>query len=304
MKRRIFVRNASLGGAAIVLAPQLTVCDKISDLQSYGSTLRDRLWMWGHEPETIIGIDNVPKGENISMADAIRFMGIPNVCVISYLDKPEPPFDKYIKQFRNTKRVAWSLISGPAKKYSYEQQKQEAFRLLKKMQNLVSFYLDDYFVDNAVPSTQGGISPANMTLEQICSLRNEILELKQKPELSMVLYSHQLHPGIKPHIDCCDVVSLWTWWANDLAILNENFKKYREIIPDKPTLLGVYMWDFGNRKPISVKSMKLQLDFALKKLQQRQIDGMIFHCTPLCGLDLEAVHYSRQWIAEHGNERI
>ena len=298
------MKNASLGATAIALAPQLSVCNENSGSWSYRPTLRDRLWMWGHEPETIIGIDNIPNGKYINMADAISSMGIPNVCVISYLDKPEPPFDEYIKQFRNTKRVAWSLISGPAKKYSYEQQKQEAFSLLEKMPNLVSFYLDDYFVGNAIPSAQGGISPANMTLKQICSLKNEMRELKQKPELSMVLYSHQLHPEIKPHVDYCDVVSFWTWWANDLAILEENFKKYREIIPDKKTLLGIYMWDFGNRKPISVESMKLQLDFALEKLQQRQIEGMIFHCTPLCSLDLEAVHYSRKWVIEHGDERV
>ena len=31
---------------------------------------------------------------------------------------------------------------------------------------------------------------------------------------------------------------------------------------------------------------------------------MIFHCSPLCGIDLEAVHYSKQWIAEHGDEII
>ncbi|MGV8092008.1 MAG: hypothetical protein AB2L24_09115 [Mangrovibacterium sp.] len=303
MKRREFVKNATWGTTAMALAPQLA-CNENADLRRYGPTLRDRLWMWGHEPETINGLDNVPMGNNIGMADAIRSMGIPNVCVISYLDKPAPPFDEYIKQFRDIKRVAWSAISGPPKKYTYEQQKNEAFALLEKMPNLVSFYLDDYFVGHAVPAEGSDLSPAYMTLEEISSLREEMQNLKQKPELSLVLYAHQLHSGIKRHIDYCDVVSFWTWWANDLVVLEDNFKKYREIIPDKPTLLGIYMWDFGNSKPITVESMKLQLDFALEKLKQRQIEGMIFHCTPLCDLDLEAVHYSRKWIAEHGDERI
>ncbi|MGV8092007.1 MAG: BACON domain-containing protein [Mangrovibacterium sp.] len=264
--------------------------------------LRDKLWMWGHEPETINGMYNIPVGNNIGMADAIRSMGIPNVCVICFLDKPEPPFDEYIKQFSDTKRVAWSILSGPPQKYTYEQQKQEAFGLLEKMPNLDSFYLDDYFHGNAVPVVGNNVSPACLTPEQVRNLREEMQNLSQKPELAVVLYAHQLHPGIKPHIDHFDVVSFWTWWANDLAVLEDNFKKYRDIVPDKPTLLGIYMWDFGNSKPIPVESMKLQLDFALEKLKQEQIDGMIFHCTPLCDLDLEAVRYSRQWIAEHCDE--
>jgi hypothetical protein len=304
MKRREFIRNTTLGATAMTLAPQWTAGNESTDLRRYGPALHDRLWMWGHEPETINGHDNVPMGNKISMADAIRSMGIPNVCVISYLDKPEPPFDEYIRQFSGTKRVAWSILSGPPKKYTYEQQKDEAFGLIEKMPNLVSFYLDDYFLGNAVPAAGNDVSPACLTLEQICNLREETQKLRQKPELSVVLYAHQLHPGIKRHIDHFDVVSFWTWWADDLAILKENFKKYREIIPDKPTLLGIYMWDFGNRKPITVESMKLQLDFALEKLKQGQIEGMIFHCTPLCDLDLEAVHYSRKWIAEHGDKRI
>lgn len=304
MKRREFITNVSLGTTLMVLTPHLFSCVTNEKRRSYRSNIRDRLWMWGHEPETINGHYNIPIGQNISMANAIRSMNIPNVCVITYLDKPEPPFDEYIKQFRDTKRVAWSIMSGPPKKYTYEEQKREAFELLNKMPNLVNFYLDDYFVGEAIPPEGSDISPAYMSLEQIRELRNETKSLKQKPELTLVLYAHQLHPGIKPHINYCDSVSFWTWWANDLAVLEENFEKYRKIIPDKPTLLGIYMWDFGNSKPISLDDMKLQLNFAYQKLKEKQIEGMIFHCTPLCDLDIEAVHYSRQWIAEHGDEKL
>lgn len=302
MKRREFMRSTTLAAAIVTLAPQLMTCGKRAEANN--EILRERLWMWGHEPETINGHYNIPIGNNIGMSAAIRSMGIPNVCVVTYLGKPEPPFDEYIKQFGDTKRVAWSILSGPPQKYTYEQQKHEAFGLLEKMPNLVNFYLDDYFLGNAIPVPGSNISPACLTVEQIRALREEMQHLKQKPELAVVLYAHQLHPGIRPHIDHFDVVSFWTWWANDLAILEDNFRKYREIIPDKPTLLGIYMWDFGNSKPITVESMKLQLDFALEKFKQEQIDGMIFHCTPLCDLDLEAVHYSRKWIAEHGDEKV
>ncbi|MCL2119267.1 MAG: hypothetical protein FWH27_12655 [Planctomycetaceae bacterium] len=117
----------------------------------------------------------------------------------------------------------------------------------------------------------------------------------------MVLYSHELHLPVKATVEFFDVVSFWTWHATDLVVLEDNFKKFRELVPDKPTLLGIYMWDFGNSKPITMELMKLQLDFALEKFQQKQIEGMIFHCTPLVDLGLEAVDYSRKWIAEHAD---
>jgi len=298
MKRRDFLGAASLGAAALALGSPTSI-QAATDLRQYGPTLRDRLWMWGHGPGTTNSLYNIPTGKNIDMAAAIDFMGIPNVCVIRWMGKPEPPFNEYVKQFRNTKRVAWSIIDGAEQ--SFEQKKQWAFELSEKMPNLVNLFLDDFFIGNAGPQDGETIYPAHLSLKQLGELRKEMTHLKQKTDLSVVLYSKQLHPAIKHHIDYCDVVSFWTWDADDLNALEHNFRRYREIIPDKPTLLGIYMWDFGGAKPITMELMKVQLSFALEKFKRRQIDGMIFHCTPLCDLGLEAVEYSKRWIAEHGD---
>jgi hypothetical protein len=303
LTRRDFLSAAALGTAALTLTGP-TVVQAAPELRQYEPNLRDRLWMWGHGPGTTNGIANIPTGKNIDMADAIDYMGIPNVCVIRWMGKPEPPFDEYIKQFRKTKRVAWSIVDGATQ--SYAQKKQWAFELSEKMPNLVSFYLDDYFhyVKDEIPAAGHDSSEEILTLGAIRDLRREVGTLKKPIDLAMVVYSDQLRdlqPGIKPHIDCCDVVSFWTWYATNLTALEENFKKYRGIVPNKPTLLGVYMWDFGNAQPITQELMKLQLEFALRKFKEKQIDGMIFHCTPLCDLGLEAVEYSKKWIAEHGD---
>ena len=296
--RRQFLGTAAAGATIMALSTRGNLC-RADELRKYEPNLRDRLWMWGHGPGTTNDLYNIPTGKNIDMADAIDFMGIPNVCVIRWRGKPEPPFDEYIKQFHKTKRVAWSVVDGAPQ--DYEQKKQWAFELSEKMPNLVSFFLDDYFIGNAIPAAGQQDSPACLTLGQIRDLRNDMNSLKHPTDLSVVLYSNQVQPGIKRHIEACDVVSFWTWHATDLVILKDNFKKYRDIVPDKPTLLGTYMWDFGNSKPITLELMKLQLDFALEQFRQGQIEGMIFHCTPLCDLGLEAVEYSKKWIAEYGD---
>jgi hypothetical protein len=296
--RRNFLETAALGTAVLALASP-TAAQAAPELRQYEPNLRDRLWMWGHGPGTTNDLYNIPTGNNIDMADAIDSMGIPNVCVIRWRGKPEPPFDEYIKQFHKTKRVAWSVVDGAPQ--DYEQKKQWTFELSEKMPNLVSFFLDDYFHGESIPPEGQEDSPACLTLDQVRSLHHEMKSLKRPTDLSVVLYSYQLQPGLKRHIDACDVVSFWTWHATDLVALKDNFKRYREIVPDKPTLLGTYMWDFGNSKPITMELMKLQLDFALEQFKQGQIEGMIFHCTPLCDLGLEAVEYSRKWIAEYGD---
>ena len=301
ISRRHFLGTAAVSATTLALTGPSTV-QAATDLRQYEPNLRDRLWMWGHGPDTLWGYPEnykIPEGNKIDMADAIESMGIPNVCVIRWLGKPEPPFDEYVKQFRKTKRVAWSIIDSA--KQSYEQKKRWAFELCGKMPNLVNLFLDDFFIGRAGAQAGETLYPAHLSLKQLEELRKEMEGLKKKTDLSVVLYSRQLHPEIKHHIDYCNVVSYWTWDATDLTALENNFNKYREIVPDKPTLLGIYMWDFGGKKPVTMDLMKHQLDFALKKFQQKQIEGMIFHCTPLVDLGLEAVDYSRKWIAEHGD---
>ena len=287
MRKRTSIISNIVGTILTGIALSLLLCGAVSCQKT---VLRDRLWMWGHGVGTAsdVGYYNIPSGNKMDMAEAIEYMGIPNVFVVRWEGKPEPPFDNFIKQFDDTKRLSWSLVDGAPE--SYEQKKQWAFDLVEKMPNLTGFCLDDFFNKNY-----------QLSVEQLQQLRKETDALDRNLRLSMVLYSFELGLDIKKYIDCVDEVLFWTWHATDLVKLEENFRTYREIVPDKPTLLGIYMWDFGNSKPIPLDLMKLQLDFALEKFRQGEIEGLIFHCTPLVDLGLESVEYARKWIAEHAD---
>ena len=140
-------------------------------------------------------------------------------------------------------------------------------------------------------------------MDEMKQLYDETLAYKRRLDLAIVLYTHQLHPSIQPVMKYVDVVSLWIWTGADIQMIEENFKKYRSLVPDKPTLLGIYMWDFGGRKELDQNFMVKQLDYALRLYKERQIEGMIFHCTPLVNKNLLAVEYAKEWIAKHGNEK-
>jgi hypothetical protein len=190
--------------------------------------------------------------------------------------------------------------------------------LAQKMPNIAGLFMDDFFHGDARPVA---VSPppenllrdaslaepepaASVTVAQLREIRQRMNQLERKINLGVTLYAHQLNPAIRHPLNLCDVVSFWSWTADDLAKLPENFAKYQEIVPNKRTLLGIYMWDFGLSKPLPMDLMKMQCDTALKWLKDGTIEGMIFLASNICDMKIEAVEWSKRWIAEHGRTLI
>lgn len=262
MNRKEFIKDATLGGMILFQRPLGLSSFKANNLNlkslsvPYENNLRDRLWMWGHDSgvyDGAYGPYNIPLSIPISMADAIKSMGIPNVCVI----KSDIPYSGYISQFKSVKRIAWAVAMGSNK--SYQTLKNYVFDLRDTMPNLTGYFLDDFFhLSSASQPDHNSAAPAVLSMEELKQLYQEMLAYKRRLDLSVVLYTHQLHPSIQPAMKYVDVVSLWIWNGNDIQQTGENFKKYRVLVPDKPTLLGIYMWDFGGKK-------ELDQDFMVKQ---------------------------------------
>lgn len=303
MDRRDFLKQTSalVGMGALSSAGSFASAAEVK-YPAYENNLQDRLWMWGHDPGVYDGpkgVYNIPLSAPMSMAEGIKSMGIPNVCVI----RSGTPGEEYRKQFKDVKRIAWNLSGGSNQ--SYYALKKYVFGLRDTTPNLVGYYLDDFFHIGSTPGFDKNSekpAPASLSMEEMKQLHEETLAYKRRLDLAVVLYTAQLFPGIKPVMKHVDVVSLWIWSGSDIQKIEENFKKYRSLVPDKPTLLGIYMWDFGGKKELSVDFMAKQLDYAYKLYKEGQIEGLIFHCTPLCNKGLAAVDYARQWIAKHGKE--
>lgn len=305
MKRRDFLKAASATVGWGALSSMATLSSGADTaFPAYEDNLRDRLWMWGHDSGVYDGpngVYNIPLSPPISMADGIKSMGIPNVCVI----RSGTPGEEYRKQFHDVKRIAWNLSGGSNE--SYRALKDYVFGLRDTMPNLTGYYLDDFFHIGNQPgfdrNSETQAAPASLSMDEMSELYQETVAYKRRLELAIVLYTAQLCPAIKPVMKYVDVVSLWIWDGKDIQKIAANFQKYRSLVPDKPTLLGIYMWDFGGRKELGKDFMVQQLDYALQLYKQGQIEGLIFHCTPLCNKGLAAVDYARDWIARHGHQR-
>lgn len=153
------------------------------------------------------------------------------------------------------------------------------------------------------------IAPAALTPDEVRNVQQELQTSApkchgKKLDLSLVWYTHQIHPAIKQHIDRVDVVYFWTWNAKNLVDLEQNFQAFRKICPDVRIRLGVYMWNFDTKAVVPLELMQHQLDCAYRWLMSHEVEGLIFHCTPLCDMGLEAVEYCRRWINKHGDDRV
>jgi hypothetical protein len=124
-------------------------------------------------------------------------------------------------------------------------------------------------------------------------------------DIWVVLYTGEFAMSVlRPHLDLCDAVTMWTWRSADLAGLDASFRRFEELAAGKRKVLGLYMWDYGDRKPMPVEAMEHQCRTGLGWLRGGRIEGMIFLASCICDLGLEAVERSRRWIAEVGAEPL
>jgi hypothetical protein len=227
------------------------------------------------------------------MNEACRYMGIPNVCVCRYVGLPEAKdCSAYLKTFKDIKRIALSIVdsAGGTWREKYELAK----KLRKENPNLGTVWLDDFF------------RPQKMSRpDDIHAFRRELDADGFK--LACVLYpdSDGIKPEFKKVLSLCDQISVWFWNAKNIPSMKTDVAKVRELVgPEKAIVMGIYMWDFGGRKPMPGAVMEKQLEQTSRLLADRAVSGVIFHCTPLVDMGLDAVKVSRSWIAANKSLRF
>lgn len=259
------------------------------------STLRDRLWLWCHPAGSHTRSQDqhgLSGRSTITPAEAATFMGIPNVLFVRYELDPLPPFQPYAQPLTSMKQVVWSIEGGGGGDVD------AVLDLTKTLPNLCGVILDDYFarvMAGSVPD-EGPFSLPAMKL-----LRRRLDAGARRLNAWVVLYTHELdrEAVLRPHLDLCDVVTLWTWNAAELANLKQNFTRFEQLAGNKRKVLGVYMWDYGTKQPMPLPAMELQCKLGLRWLQEDRIDGMIFLGSCICDLKLETVDWVRKWIAHN-----
>ena len=93
-----------------------------------------------------------------------------------------------------------------------------------------------------------------------------------------------------------DGITLWTSLSADLVNLEENFEKIEKKFPSLKKLLGVYMYDFRGRHPISDELMEHQCELGLRLMKEGRLDGLIFETNSVMGVGLPSELWLREWL--------
>ncbi|MBM3264340.1 MAG: hypothetical protein FJY97_13065 [candidate division Zixibacteria bacterium] len=257
--------------------------------------VRDRLWIWGHEAGSHDRSWNTPAPSRMTPAEGAFYLGTPNLIMVRYDDKPEPPYVQYAWSFRPLKQFVWSIVGAAG--VTSEDEIEQTLLLAKTFPNMTGVMMDDFF--RAEPDAGGALTP-----ERLAEIRKRLVVGDKRLDLWVVLYQYQLDFPIRDHLDQWDVITYWTWQAPDLWRLEQDFARLEELTPGKRKILGCYMWDYGNSRPIGTGVMRHQCELALHWLKGGRIEGIIFLASCICDLDIEAVEWTRDWIAKVGDRPI
>lgn len=263
------------------------------------SNIRDHLWLWAHQEGSHNGQYGLPADSAITPAEGAQYLGLSNVIMVCYRGQPEPPFDGYAQSLQSLDRVVWSIVGDAGSTRNDEKSDlEEVITLAARQSNITGGIMDDFFTPPGSPKL------SRYDLPQIAEFRDRLHSAARPLDLWVVLYDHQLDMPVQEHLKLCDVVTFWTWTASELSNLETNFAHAETLIDDRKKVLGCYMWDYGAAQPIPLELMRYQCETGLQWLRQGRINGLIFLASNLCDLDVEAVEWTRDWIARVGNNPL
>ncbi len=297
MNRRNLLKTCGLLGAAQA-SPLLNPAHGAA---GRSATVRDRLWLWSHVAGSYNGMYNLPGKSRMTPTEAAFYMSIPNVFMIHRNGTPEPPLQQYALAFEPLREVVWGIVGAGG--VTTQNEREMVLELALENPKISGVVMDDYFrMAKSGPGKDGKV--ASLTEEEAGTLKKRLTGGRKKLDLWVVLYEYQLLPAITAHLKLCDVVQLWTWSAENLDQLAANFEKAEKLAPNTRMALGLYWWDFGNKKPLPMPAMQHQCELGFQWLRQGRIEAMVFCGSWLCDRGLETVDWTRQWIRRVGDQKV
>lgn len=262
-------------------------------------SIRDRLWMFSVEAGTDDREYGVPLSRMTPIESCLT-MGVSRLMMITNeQNEPKPPLEPYFRALRPLDEVAWSLVGSGSQTGWAEGREVAILRdLATRYPNLTGVYMDDFFNK----STADG--PGTFSLNELDTLRRQLVVGTRRLNLWVVLYTHQIDMPIERQLERIDIINLWTWHAKDLVDLDENLARVEEKYPGARISLGLYLYDYGDRREMPLELMQHQCERALAWLHEGRIESAALLGSYLCDLGLETVEWTRDWIANVGDQQV
>jgi len=237
-----------------------------------GEGLRDKMWVWGTR-EAGGGVEGgLAAYAEASSAARAEMLGLRNIIIAG--GKVLEPGEAVAVARECASlggRVAYEVCPGEmtGKAADYATDARAAHAVAGEVPALEAVLLDDLTSQQIA----GRSMPAAELAELCRSLRGGPRPLK----VWGVVYSMNLdHPGLDQYLKHLDIINLWTWRAEELRDLEANLSRCQALAPNKPIVLGLYMYDYGDGRPMPLDLMEHQCETALKWLRECRIAGIVF----------------------------
>ena len=262
---------------------------------------RDKLWLWGQSPDAHYETSNtyeLPGHSRMTAVEGCYYFDIPNICRVRMMGHPQPPYDQESIAMRPCREVVWSLLGAGGEPVTEWGDADEVIRQAKMFDNVTGGVFDDFFLEKRL---------ATYTPARLHTLKERLdREAGRHLDMWVVCYEHNLTDvkDIAEYFAEFDVISFWTWRGSELCRAEENIKRTRALAPGKRIMAGMYMWNYGERKSLTPEEMSGQAELYLRLLREGVIDGVVVCSNCIGDLGIEAVDWTRKWIATHRDEEI
>ena len=257
--------------------------------------LADKLWNWGHlegsHSNKCTWMDC-----NMTPEQYAEEYGIRNSFIVSYAGNIQPPFNDLAKRFSCLREVKWSVLGDGSSPLPDAElgNTEDILAVLDDGKNITGGIVDDFFS----PKRMDRFNPE--VLKKIKAALNA-----KGLDFWCVLYAHQLELDLEKYMDCFDGVTVWIWKAADLKDNVQYVEKIKEIVKDKPLMLGVYVWDYGGGgKPLDPALFETQISYYFDLLRKKEIEGVVFCSSTLGDAPLATNRILKDYIKRYGDEEI
>jgi len=265
--------------------------------RSQPKMVRDLLWVWGNPEMAEAGEHTLATFAQAGPAERARLLGVPNVVMAGRgLPNDDQEAETLTRQVADCRRLVWEVTpdgEGDGPPFVYRDRMAQIRRLVDRYPQIEGILLDDM----STGKIDRGFQP-----EHIRHIRELLPGKYRSVKVWGVVYTMSLErEGMHDFIRELDVINLWTWHAQDVVDLEKNVAHCERLFPEKPIVLGLYLYDYGGGRRFPLDLLEKQCHTALQLAQAGRIKGLVFLTIDN---DPEAVTWVADWIKEVGDQEL
>jgi len=240
--------------------------------------IRDSLWLWGTRVNALSEHYKFPTSR-MTVAGGLQVLGIDQAMMCGLL----PPAEEEYAPVAHCRNLLWEMSFDEG--FSFKRPLAPILALHCAHPNVVGVLLDDF----STTEIKKGAKP-----DLLAKMRDA---MPGSLQLWVVIYSMSLDiPNLPEYLEHVDGISFWVWHARDLPDLPEHVARCHELSGRKPMNVGLYLYDFGENRPLTTEQMAAQVGTGVKLLEAGECEGLCFLSSSIMDIGLESVEWTRRWV--------